>query len=800
MNRPKRNDEATIPSASHLERGQANLNQRITAIPTAVPVKPPPRIGDYEILGELGRGGMGVVYKASQAALGRLVALKMVLEGRVGPEALTRFRAEAVAVARLKHPNIVQIYDVGAEQGRPYFSLEFVDGGSLAQQIAGQPQPTRHAAQVIETLARAMDYAHQQGIVHRDLKPGNILLASDGTPKITDFGLAKHLESTDSDTKTGAILGTPSYIAPEQAVAKKDVGPPADIYALGAILYEMLTGRPPFKGETPMDTMLQVVSDEVVPPTLLNMKVPRDLETICLRCLQKEPAKRYRSAGALADDLHRFQAGEAITARPVGTGERFWRWCRRRPAVAALLLTVMLVTGFGMAGVFWQWRRAEANFAEAVEQRQRAEALLKAVSTERDRARKDYEQARQIVDDFFVKISDDNMRRVPGMQAVRKEFLEAALRYYQGFLHQHADDASLRTLLAETHYNVGKVALEIGKLTDAEKAFRKALGVYKELLAAQPADRKLKRATATCWIGLARTQARLQRNAEAADLYARAGTLMEELVRTATVKDEGLEDLLFVYDGIGQLRRSEEKRTEALAAYEKGRTLLHQLMQSEATSTRQWKLAIFCKNCGELYADLRQPDKARAALREALALLEPLARGNPQRADLQAHLALLYVPLAQLAHDEGKTDEMFAHLDHARQILERVARENPAVASFRADLAATVMTIGEMQLEKKQAAEAIRMFDQARTLREGLCREEPTAPRYQELLAAACVLCGRARVANGQVVEARACYAQAQTVQEQLVRNHPDVPTYKNELAGIVQEAKSAQAKRAGAP
>src|SRR5665213_3615278 len=252
-------------------------------------------IGDYELLDELGRGGMGVVYKARQSKLNRLVALKMILAGEyAGEKELARFRTEAEAVARLQHPNIVQIFEVGEHDGHPYFSLEFVDGGSLAQKLDGTPLPPQQAARLVETLARAMHAAHQAGVVHRDLKPANVLLTADGTPKITDFGLAKKLDADAGQTQSGAIMGTPSYMAPEQAGGKSnEIGPAADTYAMGAILYECLTGRPPFKASTPLDTVLQVVSDEPAPPRKLQSKTPRDLETICLKCLQKAPSKRY---------------------------------------------------------------------------------------------------------------------------------------------------------------------------------------------------------------------------------------------------------------------------------------------------------------------------------------------------------------------------------------------------------------------------------------------------------------------------------------------------------------------------
>jgi formylglycine-generating enzyme required for sulfatase activity len=316
-----------------------------------------PKVPGHEILGVLGRGGMGIVYRARQVALDRLVALKMILQAdHAGTEERDRFRTEAEAVARLQHPNIVQIHEVGEHAGLPYYSLEYCAGGSLAQKLDGTPLPPSQAAQLVQTLAHAMHAAHTQHIVHRDLKPANVLLTQDGTAKVADFGLARRLDRRGA-TRTGAVMGTPSYIAPEQAQGKKGVGPATDVYALGAILYELLTGRPPFKSATDLDTMLQVISQEPVSVRRLQPKVPRDLETICHQCLHKDPKKRYASAAALAEDLRRFAAGEPVAARPLGGVARAVKWARRRPAAAALIaLSVLALAGVvaGALTIAWQ--------------------------------------------------------------------------------------------------------------------------------------------------------------------------------------------------------------------------------------------------------------------------------------------------------------------------------------------------------------------------------------------------------------------------------------------------------------
>jgi eukaryotic-like serine/threonine-protein kinase len=331
--------------------------------------------GDYELLQEIARGGMGVVYKARQVSLNRIVALKMILAGQLAsPQDVQRFRSEAEAAANLDHPNIVPIYEVGEYDGQHYFSMKLVEGSSLAQWIAGCRLPIadswalqRNSAALIAAVARAVYYAHQRGILHRDLKPGNILLQSgesairdlqSAIPYVTDFGLARRVEGGSNVTKSGDIVGTPSYMAPEQVRAEKGLSTAVDIYSLGAILYELLAGRPPFRAETQLDIYLQVLEREPVSPSKINARLDRDLETICLKCLEKEPTRRYGSAEALADDLERWLAGEPIRARPVGVVEKAAKWVKRRPVVAGLLAALLLVAA--VSGVLVAWSYGEA--------------------------------------------------------------------------------------------------------------------------------------------------------------------------------------------------------------------------------------------------------------------------------------------------------------------------------------------------------------------------------------------------------------------------------------------------------
>jgi tetratricopeptide (TPR) repeat protein len=360
-----------------------------TGLASELPVPLPERVAvpGYEVFEVLGRGGMGIVYKALQLRLERIVALKMILHAEHASAAhRQRFLAEARAVARLQHPNIVQIHEVGEHQDLPFFSLEYCSGGTLAEKLDGTPWEATRAAELVGTLARAVQAAHEAKVVHRDLKPANVLLTADGTPKITDFGLAKHLDRPAA-TQTGAVIGTPSYMSPEQAGGQKEVGPAADVYALGAILYELLIGRPPFRAATPLDTVMQVASQEPVAVRRLQPAVPRDLETICHKCLEKDPKRRYESAAALAEDLRRFEVGEPLAARPVRGPARLWRWARRKPALAGLVATLLLAlvgTVIGVSLFAWQAEMGRREQSKRLGQIKKANEILTSVFRDLD--------------------------------------------------------------------------------------------------------------------------------------------------------------------------------------------------------------------------------------------------------------------------------------------------------------------------------------------------------------------------------------------------------------------------------
>jgi tetratricopeptide (TPR) repeat protein/tRNA A-37 threonylcarbamoyl transferase component Bud32 len=464
------------------------------AIPSPVPSLPEVEFDDYELLGEIGRGGMGVVYKARQKSLDRIVALKMIRMGEDAGEAeRKRFHGEARAVARLHHPNIAQIYEVGEVNGRLFLTLEYVEGKSLASWLNGIPWPARRAARLVETTARAMDYAHGKQIIHRDLKPANILLASDGeangewsehplpcTPKITDFGLAKRLDAT-AHSQSEAVLGTPSYMAPEQAQVKPGIDARTDVYGLGAVLYELLTGRPPFRADSALQTLRQVVDAEPIRPHLLNPSVPRDLETVCLKCLEKEPSRRYATALALADDLERFENGQPVLARPIGALARGWRWWRRNPIPAGLAALLVLVLIAGLSGILYQWRQTDAARREAVAKAAESRSVLSEL----------------IQSSAFTPLTDE-FPQPPSIEPLLK-----AAEHCRELLQNDPEDTELRIALTNVYGRLGSRYYSLGQSAEESSAFLRAVQLWESpspRVAAHP-DFRYWLATTRYWRG-----------------------------------------------------------------------------------------------------------------------------------------------------------------------------------------------------------------------------------------------------------------------------------------------------------
>ncbi|MDX1948407.1 MAG: serine/threonine-protein kinase [Pirellulaceae bacterium] len=699
--------------------------------PREVPERPAShRVGRHEILEELGYGGMGVVYKARQVDLGRIVAVKMLLAGsHADPRDMARFRAEAEAVAQMQHPHIVQVFEVGEHDGQPYFSLEYVAGGHLGQRIAGTPQPPREAARLIETLARAVQAAHDQGIVHRDLKPANILLTTAGEPKISDFGLAKRLEGA-GQTLTGTVIGTPSYMAPEQAAGDPSrIGPPADIYALGAVLYELLTGRPPFRGETPWDTVSQVLADEPVPPTRLQPKVPRDLETICLKCLHKEPARRYAAARELADDLARYLAHEPILARPVTRVERGWKWARRNPVVASLAAALASALVIGLGATTSLWLLAEAR-------RETADANWQLAETQRAAANDSSKQARAAVRESFVLATEAPEFQRDGMQGARALLRNKALAYFRELAKTRASDPAMRREIADAQYRVAVILGLNGKADEAVAEFHAAISTCRALLIAQPNDAQLLALLADALSGLARVEAGVGNFPAVFAAGDEALAIRQRLVKAQPDDLELQAGLAAAQLELGLARYQHGDNTAALAQLETARGALALLRTRLKNRSIETGLASALVGIGHVHWRQNRPGEAEPVYREAIAIRESLLGQYPFPAD-RDELARAYASLGQALADLDRNSEALAAFEQARDHREKLVAANPLVLSYKYDLALSYKQVGDQLYAQERLAEAMALCQQRLALLERISATAPGNIGYAHALALA---------------------------------------------------------------
>jgi tetratricopeptide (TPR) repeat protein len=653
------------------------------------------RFGPYGILRSLGSGGMGVVFAARRAHPSRVVALKMILGGLHDGQRRARFQSETEIIARLQHPHIVQVFEAGEHDGQAYYTMEYLDGGSLAQRLAAAPLEPRAAAQLALALARAVHFAHERGFVHRDLKPANVLLAADGTPKVADFGLAKQVGTEPGDpeaafrTASGAILGTPGYMAPEQAEGKRDIGPLVDVYALGAILYECLTGRPPFKAATVLETLDQVRSQEPVPISRLQPKVPRDLQTICLKCLRKEPVRRYASAAALAEDLGRFLRGEPIRARPVSAAERLWKWARQKPALAALLAVSAVSLAALIAGGLVYNARLRAALDETQQQRSRADA--------------GYREARETLEQMLARLERQPVGAVPQLKELQRRLREDALAFYQKSL-DRADsaDAKLRldtaeacrraadlqeslgrpeeavknyqrvidlveglpgesrdapdnqVLLAGTHHNLAMHALGLRRWDEAERHLEIALGIDERLARDRPDDPRGRGGVAETEHTFGVICQLTDRRAAAEAHYARAISLRADLVRANPQDEDSQAKLAEDYLNLGLILQGSGRRTEAARAYEKADGLLRRRVERDPLrGDYKLSLAGVDVNWGSLLRDKGQVLPALAKHTEAAKLADAVLGQEPRRSDARARAYQAHGTRAQTAQRLG---------------------------------------------------------------------------------------------------------------------------------------------------
>jgi len=772
---------AALASAGHtqIQDPSADGGTLAQAAPSAAAIAaraaaaPAVRVPGYEVIAELGRGGMGVVYLARQAGLNRLVALKMVLAGDYAdPTDLMRFRLEAEAAAKLQHPNIVQVFEINEADGKPYFCLEFVDGGSLVKKLGGAPQPVRPAAELVMKLARAMDYAHGRHIVHRDLKPANILLTAEGAPKIADFGLAKRLDDRHSQTQSGSVLGTPSYMAPEQAQGRtRDVGPAADIYSLGAILYEALVGRPPFKGETVLDTLEQVRGQEPVPPSRLRPKTPRDLETVCLKCLEKEPAKRYVRAGDLAEDLRRYLAGEPILARPTPAWERAWKWARRRPMAAALVaVCALFVLSLIAAGAaFGEYQRRQA--AE--------EARLRQV------AKQNYERARAAVDQMFTEVGQQRLAHEPHMEALRRDLLTRALHFYEKFLEENGADPDVRWETARSRLRVGDIQEMLGEHAAAEQSYDGARAAFADLAAEFPREPRYRQDLAACLNNRGQLLKDAGRTPEAEASFREALALRQELVDEGGAEDDRRE-LAAVGNNLGNLLLAEGRYAEAESVLRDSVRLRTQLADASSDPAYRLDLARGLDNLGALLAAVGRQDDAEQAVRQAIDLLTRLQADHPDVPDYRQELAVGYNHLGNLWRDVNPAKAEKAYRD-SLHLRDGLVADFPTVPAYQQEQAAALHDLAFVLQAAGNRDEAEKDYDRSLNIEKRLVADYPTVPDYTYALAAGYNSRGTLLHTANRLPDAEAFYGKALALLEPLAAAHPDVPAFQQELAGTLQ-------------
>jgi tetratricopeptide (TPR) repeat protein len=799
--------------------------------------------GDYELLGEIARGGMGVVYKARQVSLNRPVAVKVILAGQfASDDDVQRFRLEAEAAANLDHPNIVPIYEVGEHDGRPYFSMKLIEGEHLGRHARRFVERPAEAARLLETVARAVHHAHERGILHRDLKPANVLVDGAGRPHVTDFGLAKRTavagaEGADAGlTHTGMALGTPSYMAPEQAGGRnRGLTTAADVYSLGAILYELLTGQPPFKAETPLETLIQVREQDPPPPRSLNAAVPADLETIVLKCLDKDPGRRYASAGALADDLDRHLGGEPIQARPVGPAGRLYLWCRRNPLLAALLaLAAAGLTATATVSVLFavaqarhadrlarvaaeaqeQRRKAEqtaealgreeeqtqAALLDAREQRKKAEenavqlgekerqaqeALLEA-RAQRARADESLRQANQAVHDFALHACDE-LEKVPGLQKLRKELLTNALEYNQDFMRRCGDDPGRRADVAQTAVRVGDISHRIGLRSEAARAYGQAATIYGQLADADPKSETWRKELLSALYNRGIQQSAIGDQAGALESVGRALPMAERLFQDDPTNVTNAHHLADVYMLFASIRSDRGQTDEALALYAQSRALFEQLVCILPGETwPEWGLSLCLNNTAVVYGRLDRPRDALRLQEQARAIRERVVELRPK--DNGARIGL-----AASLRDLGVTHDRLGHRAEAlrlyQQVLplrEQIARDNPNVPQFQNDLAVSHSDLGGFYLDDHQLKEALEEFKKSRDVHQELVKIDGTVWGYQRDLARDHLHCGMVLAEANQLGDASRAFGNARVIQDKVVRANPERADYNADLAGML--------------